>query len=112
MGAITEIKQKDGICTYAVEIFAILCDCITPLSFTKSEVYEDQFGGIVIDFYERDNRITCIVSEQCVQILSCLNDKIQEQIFQRSSARVKLEIFEYLKGPILRYGEVEDLNTT
>lgn len=80
----------------SLEHFAILSGILTPSSFSMSGMYEDLYGGKVIDYLKGDERVSCIVSMNHVQILSFLGDVFKEKIFQHSG-EVKLEVAEYME---------------
>ena len=78
------------------EYTAILSICLQPYSFGQPTEYEDTYGGHVIDFYRDYDRITGIISEAEVQILSNLNDEIKSKVFSRTNS-TKLDVLEYIE---------------
>ena len=50
----------------------------------------------MIDFYRDYDRITGIISEAEVQILSNLNDEIKSKVFSRTNS-TKLDVLEYIE---------------
>ena len=80
----------------ALEYFAILSDFLTPLSFAKSDEYEDRLGGRVTDYFMGKERITCIVSVPHVQMLSYLSGTFEEKLFDRAGS-AKPAIVAYLE---------------
>ena len=81
------------------EFFAILSDYLVPLSFSNSDEYEDTFDGRVIDYFNHDRRISCIVSMKDIQVLSFLGNNLENKIFDRSS-NPKLEFVRYIESLI------------
>lgn len=91
------------------EYYAILSDFLVPLSFSMSDEYEDVFGGKVIDYFRENERVSCIVSIQHVQVLSFLGGNFKEKIFERSGT-TKRTVFEYMEK-LLSNEENADLDS-
>ncbi len=85
------------------EYTAILSICLQPHSFSQPTEYEDAYGGRVIDFYRGYDRITGIVSESEVQILSNLNDDTRSQVFSRTDS-AKLDVLKYVEEIFESFG--------
>ena len=81
----------------AREYFAIISEHVKPFAFSVSEEYEDLLGGRVIDHYRENERISCIVSRERIQVLSYLGDAFFERVFDRCE-EAKLFMLGYLES--------------
>ena len=79
------------------EYFAVISSNLIPLGFTSSEMYSDSYHGRVIDYFYKNERITCIVSAEDVQILTYLRGEFDEKVFARTK-QGKEDITEYMNG--------------
>ena len=68
---------------------------VTPNGFSEHIEYVDVLGGHVIDSYRGNDRITCIVSRDLVQVLSYIDDCIESKEFTIRDGTV-LETMEYI----------------
>ena len=74
------------------DYYSIVSSRLFPKGFEKTDLYVDQLNGHVVDYFLNEERITCIVSAEEIQILSFLNEEFGEQVFERTKqAKVKLE---------------------
>lgn len=78
------------------QYFSILSDYLIPLSFFPSEEYIDVFGGRVVDYFRGVERISCIISMKHVQILSYINNCLEDKTFEQVMS-AKLDILSYLE---------------
>jgi len=74
-----------------------LSGILLPKHFERTEMYLDRFSGCIVDFFLSEERITCIVSAEEIQVLSYLNRELKEQIFERTK-QAKIEIEVYVNG--------------
>ncbi len=74
-----------------------LSNYLIPLGFTRSETYTDPYDGKVVDFFFKQERITCIVSEEDIQILSYVRGSFSEKVFALTS-QSKFDISEYMQN--------------
>ncbi len=93
----TTPAEKSSLRIVAYEYRAILSEILTPLSFSMADSYEDAFGGKVLDCFRSAERITCIISSQCIQVLSFLDGTFNDKTFKRSG-ETKVDIFKYVEG--------------
>ncbi len=77
------------------EYFAVLSSKLIPLGFTNSEMYIDSYHGHVVDYFYKNERITCIVSAEDVQILTYLRGEFGEKVFARTK-QGKEDVSEYM----------------
>ena len=64
--------------------------------FDEHVEYEDSLGGLVLDSYRNDERITSIVSNDSIQMLSYVDGSITTKEFKVESDSV-LNAIEYLR---------------
>ena len=69
------------------EYFSIIYKKLRPLGFTDSEMYTDSFLGFVVDFNlfhsSSGERVTCIISDNDIQILTYIKETFDEKIIVR-----------------------------
>ena len=70
------------------EYYSILSSVLAPKGFERTEVYIDQFEGQVVDYFFNEERMTCIVSIEDVQILSFLRGRFGERSLKRTKESV------------------------
>ena len=70
------------------EYYSVLSSVLTPKGFERTEVYIDQFEGQVVDYFFNEERMTCIVSIEDVQILSFLRGRFGERLLKRTKGSV------------------------
>ena len=76
------------------DYYSILSGILLPKQFERTDMYLDRFNGCVVDFFLSEERITCIVSAEEIQVLSFLNREFKEQIFERTKqAKVEIEAY-------------------
>lgn len=76
------------------DYYSILSSILLPKHFERTDMYLDRFNGCVVDFFLSDERITCIVSAEEIQVLSFLNRQFKEQIFERTKqAKAEIEVY-------------------
>ena len=95
--AITQIDEDINLTEKSEEYFELIFDTLKQLSFSKSDEYEDSLGGIVIDYFKDNERITCIVSSQRIQILSYIQGIFKEWISERIEIN-KRDIENYMEN--------------
>lgn len=95
-------------CDSPDDYFVALSDLLSPLAFSSSDEYEDSYGDHIVDWFREEERISCIVSSQVIQVLSYIDETIQEQVFERTIL-AKRDLIEYLKELLtgLENGNVE-----
>lgn len=81
----------------SAEFFLVLSGKLLPLGFANSDMYIDSYQGHIVDYFRKNERITCIVSAEDIQILTYLRGEFNEEIFSRTK-QGKDEISEYLNG--------------
>ena len=74
----------------------MLSNRLFPLGFSASNEYSDIFGARVIDYFRDNNRITCIVSSDQVQILSFLGDIFDEKALVQSN-QTEAKLIQYIQ---------------
>ena len=80
----------------ATEYFSMFSTHLVPLGFSASNGYSDIFGARVIDYFKDNNRITCIVSSEQVQILSFLGDVFDEKALVQSN-QTEAKLIQYIQ---------------
>ena len=81
--AITQNDDDINSTEKSKEFFELIFGILKQLAFLKSDEYEDPLGGNVIDYFRDNERITCIVSSQRIQILSYIQGNFKEWNFVR-----------------------------
>ena len=76
------------------DYYSILSSILLPRGFERTEMYIDQFNGHVVDFFSDEERITCIVSAEEIQILSFLKGEFGERMFERTKqTKTELDVY-------------------
>ena len=76
------------------DYYSIASSVLFPKGFERTEMYVDQFNGRVVDYFLNNERVTCIVSAEEIQILSFLNGDFAEHVFERTrQAKDQLEVY-------------------
>ena len=91
-------KELDEYGAYAtaMEFFVIMADILEARQFASTENYKDVFGSRIADYFRGDERITCAVSRECVQVLSFLDDNLDDMRFELSDG-AKESLVRYLE---------------
>lgn len=73
-----------------------LKESLSRYGFKEHIEYVDALGGLVLDAYRGNERITCIVSPESLQVLSYVNESITSTEFTRNRDD-SLKAMEYLR---------------
>ena len=70
----------------AIEYFSVIADALLQRGFERTTPYRDVFGSWIADYFRVEERITCAVSPDRIQLLSYLNESIEDKRFDREPA--------------------------
>ena len=84
----------------AMQYFVIVTEILESRQFASTENYRDVFGSWVADYFRGEERITCAVSRECVQVLSFLDDNLDDMRFELSDG-AKESLVRYLEELVL-----------
>ena len=91
-----EELRREGRNSVILEYRAILEEILEPCGFSGSESYEDRFGGSVLDFFREADRVSCIISDSNIQLLSYIDNTFNGIVIERG-AIAKLEAIEFVE---------------
>ena len=99
-------KELDEYSAYvtAMEFFVIMAEILEARQFASTENYKDVFGSWIADYFRGDERITCAVSGECVQVLSFLDDNLDDMRFELSGG-AKESLVRYLEELVCESGQ-------
>ncbi len=99
-------KELDEYGAYAtaMEFFVIMAEILEARQFASTENYKDVLGSWIADYFRGEERITCAVSRECVQVLSFLGNVLDDKRFELSSG-AKESVVRYLEELVCEGGQ-------